>query len=133
MTIAEGSPNIILGGNGLGKTTIMQAVVYGLTGGVTEKIEPEKAFRWDHRYFRGRLNQEDLREAAVTVDFALGRVAFSIVRGFNHSNIIDFKQSGKKRPVEEYPRSLTQIGGYVYWMTLVSSFTGSSTSRNRDV
>jgi len=113
MTVAERSPNIILGGNGLGKTTIMQAVVYGLTGGITEKIEPEKTFRWDHRYFRGRLNQEDLREATVTVDFALGRVAFSIVRGLNHSGIIDFKQSGKRRPVEEYAQALTQVGGYI--------------------
>lgn len=112
MTIAEKSPNIILGGNGLGKTTIMQAVVYGLTGGITEKIEPEKALRWDHKYFRGRLNSDDLREATVTVDFALGRVAFSIVRGFSHSGIIDFKQSGKKKPVEEYAQALAQVGGY---------------------
>lgn len=32
MVVEERSPNIILGGNGLGKTTIMQAIVYGLTG-----------------------------------------------------------------------------------------------------
>ena len=113
MVIEERSPNIILGGNGLGKTTIMQSVVYGLTGGASEKIEPEKAFRWDHRYFRGRLNPDDLREATVTVDFSLGRVAFSIVRGFSHNGIIEFKQSGRKRPIEEYPQALTQIGGYV--------------------
>src|ERR1022692_736959 len=113
MVIEERSPNIILVGNGLGKTTIMQSVVYGLTGGASEKIEPEKTFRWDHRYFRGRLNPDDLREATVTVDFSLGRVAFSIVRGFNHNGIIEFKQSGRKRPIEEYPQALTQVGGYV--------------------
>ena len=92
---------------------VMQSIVYGLTGGASEKIEPEKTNRWDHRYFRGRLNPDDLREATVSVDFALGRIGFSIVRGFNHNGIIEFKQSGKKRPVEEYPQALSQIGGYV--------------------
>lgn len=112
MVVEERSPNIILGGNGLGKTTIMQSIVYGLTGGASEKIEPEKTGRWDHRYFRGRLNPDDLREATVSVDFALGRVGFSIVRGFNHNGILDFKQSGKRRAVEEYPQALNQVGGY---------------------
>jgi ABC-type branched-subunit amino acid transport system ATPase component len=37
---------LVLGGNGLGKTTLMQAVVYGLAGGADERIEDNKALRW---------------------------------------------------------------------------------------
>jgi predicted RNA-binding Zn-ribbon protein involved in translation (DUF1610 family) len=112
MLIEEGSPHIVLGGNGLGKTTIMQAVVYALTGGASEQIETEKTFRWDHRYFRGRLNADDLREATVTVDFSLGRATFSVVRGFMNNSILDLKQGGKRRPVEQFAQALNHFGGY---------------------
>jgi recombinational DNA repair ATPase RecF len=42
--------NLVQGGNGLGKTTLMQAIVYGMAGG-TEDIEQDRSQRWDHRYF----------------------------------------------------------------------------------
>jgi hypothetical protein len=112
MDVSEGSPNIILGGNGLGKTTIMQAIVYGLTGGASDQIETEKTFRWDHRYFRGRLNPDDLKAATVTVDFSLGRASFTVVRGFIHNGLVDFKHSGRRRPLEQFPQILSQVGGY---------------------
>ena len=112
MVVAEASPNIILGGNGLGKTTIMQAVVYGMTGGPSDQIEADKTFRWDHRYFRGRLSSDDLKEATVTVDFALGKAQFTLVRGLVHNGLLDLKQGGKRRPVEQFPQLLSHLGGY---------------------
>src|SRR5713226_6153090 len=71
-------PYIILGGNGLGKTTLMQAIVFGLTGGAEEANEENKSFRWDHRYFRGRLNATQLHAAMVEVDFAFGNTELSV-------------------------------------------------------
>src|ERR1700722_5836433 len=67
----KAGPNLILGGNGLGKTTIMQAIVYGLTGGVSEDIEEDKRLRWGHSYFRSRLSPEQSKTALVTVAFQL--------------------------------------------------------------
>jgi recombinational DNA repair ATPase RecF len=62
-------PNLILGGNGLGKTTLMQAVVYGLTGGVSEDIEDDRRLRWGHAYFRSRLTPGQPKSALVQVTF----------------------------------------------------------------
>ena len=46
------SLNILLGGNGLGKTTLLQCIVYGLTGGTNiPEVELLKVFRWDHNFF----------------------------------------------------------------------------------
>ena len=38
---ARSGVSVILGGNGLGKTTLMQALIYALTGGVSEEIEED--------------------------------------------------------------------------------------------
>lgn len=120
MNVSAG-PNIILGGNGLGKTTIMQAVIYGLTGG-SDGIEDEKdkALRWNHNYFRKRLNPEHVSEASVEVEFAFGKTVLSVCRGFNNSNVIAFKKGRSQHgwindPVEAkatFEGMLTQYGGY---------------------
>lgn len=89
-------PNIILGGNGLGKTTIMQAIVYGLTGG-NVSFEEKKAFRWDHKYFQKRLGKKQTDTAYIQVDFALGQQKMSVRRGVNSSNIIAFRRGGNKK------------------------------------
>src|SRR5215467_8534571 len=74
-------PNLILGGNGLGKTTLMQAIVYGLTGGVSEDIEDDKRLRWGHAYFRSRLSPQQSKTAQVRVTFQLGDVRLTVRRG----------------------------------------------------
>jgi len=114
-------PNIILGGNGLGKTTIMQAVIYGLTGG-SDSIEEEKdkALRWNHSYFRKRIDPEHISDASVEVEFALGRTVLTICRGFNNSGVIAFRKGKSQHgwiddPAEAkaaFEGALTQYGGY---------------------
>lgn len=66
---ARSGVSVILGGNGLGKTTLMQALIYALTGGVSEEIEEDKRLRWGHAYFRSRLNAKQLRAARVWEPF----------------------------------------------------------------
>jgi AAA domain len=91
----QGGPNVILGGNGLGKTTIIQAVVYGLTGGLSRELEKDKKQRWNHLYFRKRLDPGRLRVASVEVDFALGADKFSVRRLFTSSSVVAFRSSTK--------------------------------------
>lgn len=79
--------NVVLGGNGLGKTTLMQAIVYGLTGGAYSKeIESDKAKRWDHRYFQTRLNNHS--SAIVEIIFTLGDAQILVQRGLVSNRVL---------------------------------------------
>jgi len=111
-------PNIILGGNGLGKTTVMQAIIYGLTGGTNdEAVEDQKRLRWDHGYFRERLSASG--SGSVEVDFAFGDQPFSLRRGFRGSDVTAFR-AGKKGKWNEnaneaavgFRRAIREFGGY---------------------
>jgi cell division protein FtsB len=114
----DGGPYVILGGNGLGKTTITQAVVYGLTGGTNhEAVEEEKRFRWDHGYFRERLSARG--SAFVEVEFAFGKRQFSVRRGFRGSQPTAFRAGKKEKWTEDSERAatafrhaLSDYGGY---------------------
>src|SRR2546430_3212022 len=68
----DGGPYVVLGGNGLGKTTIVQAVIYGIAGEAGESIEEQKALRWNHDYFRQRLDKSKIASSFVEVEFRLG-------------------------------------------------------------
>jgi hypothetical protein len=112
-------PHIILGGNGLGKTTIMQAIVFGLTGGAGEAIEGDKSLRWDHRYFRGRLNAIQLHTASIEVDFALGKSVLTVRRGLTGSDVIGLRVGRSKKWIEHseqaqqaFEQSLRDLGGF---------------------
>ena len=88
-------PYVILGGNGLGKTTLSQAIVYGLAGGLsTDAVESIKSFRWNHTYFRGRLDSQHVSRAFVEVDFAFAEKTFSVRRGFRGSEVLAFRENG---------------------------------------
>jgi DNA repair exonuclease SbcCD ATPase subunit len=90
---ARSGVSVILGGNGLGKTTLMQALIYALTGGVSEEIEEDKRLRWGHAYFRSRLNTKQLRVARVTVSFSLGKERVHVRRDLTSSQIEAFRSS----------------------------------------
>lgn len=108
---------VVLGGNGLGKTTLMQAVIYGLAGGLDGEIEDIKSERWSHSYFRGRLSPNQVAEAKVEVDFKLGDASISVRRGFRGSEVIGVRE-GKGEWIEEnaaveFSRMLRDHGGYL--------------------
>lgn len=81
---------IVLGGNAMGKTTLMQAVVYGLTGG-SESFEADKRHRWSHSYFRGRLAAGNAKAGLVEVDFSFGERRFSVRRSVGGDAITGFR------------------------------------------
>jgi len=117
--LALGSgPYIVLGGNGLGKTTTMQAAVYGLAGSFdSDKVEDTKSLRWDHTYFESRLGSY-ISEAGIEVQFTFGEVAFCVRRGFKDSQITGFKLDDNNwidDPLEAsqtFENAITQYGGY---------------------
>jgi DNA repair exonuclease SbcCD ATPase subunit len=81
-------PFLILGGNTLGKTTILQATIYGLAGvadAVVEGDKGEKGFRWGIDYFKKRLDPET--NAEIIVEFTLGDLSISVRRGMKNERV----------------------------------------------
>lgn len=115
---AQPGINIILGGNAIGKTTVMQAIVYGATGG-SEMFEDEKAFRWSHTYFRGRLGSTDARSAYVEVDIAFAGYECSVRRGFSGTDVLAFRDKSGRKWIEgrdqasnAFTEAVVRHGGY---------------------
>jgi hypothetical protein len=113
----ETGPYIVFGGNGLGKTTLMQAIVYGLAGPADDNIWEEKTHRWAHDYFRSRLTGST-RGAYVEVDFALGSQQYTVRRGFAGSHITAFLDGtgawvyDRSEAQDAYAQALLEDGGY---------------------
>lgn len=117
MKIGDG-PNVVLGGNGLGKTTIMQAVTYCLTGGTSTIEDEEKRFKWDHKYFRDRIDQSVTKSAYVEVSFSFQADLYSVRRGFTSDHIIAFRQNksdwidSTEEAHNSFLRAITNDGNY---------------------
>ena len=90
MDIGNG-PNVVLGGNGLGKTTIMQAVIYCLTGGSSAIEDEDKFWKWNHKYFQDRIDQNAVKSAFVEVSFGFKLGSYSIRRRFGNDRITAFR------------------------------------------
>jgi AAA domain len=106
-------PNLILGGNGLGKTTLMQSVVYALCGG--SEPQDEKRFRWDHSYFRARLSATESADAAVDVAFTLRDTTIQITRSLSGGRIAALAVNGEALEGDldtAYGDVLRRYGGY---------------------
>ncbi len=83
----------LVGANGLGKSTFITILNYALTGIVKH---PKRTFTWYNSinrfytlsktfaatYFDGRVSEEDIDTAQVTLTFNLGNIKYKIVRGF---------------------------------------------------
>lgn len=83
----------LAGANGLGKSTFITIINYGLTGIVKN---PERKFTWYNEipkfftkskgfaptYFDGRVSDENYDLAEVTIEFLIGKVRYIITRGF---------------------------------------------------
>lgn len=79
---------IILGGNGLGKTTILQAIIFGIAGPADDNIEPQfKDRRWNRSYFRDRLDHP--ANASIEVSFFLAKAIITIKRNVSSDKIME--------------------------------------------
>jgi len=88
-TINEGV-YCLAGANGLGKTTFLNAINYGLTGIVLEPnkevYSPSEIVKSNHlyteRYFFGRVNKKEEKNAEIELLFSVNNKFFRIIRGF---------------------------------------------------
>lgn len=105
----KGGVYCLAGANGLGKTSLLTAVNYGLTGIVLEpknKIAvPKEIFkknkRYTARYFEGRIKAQDKGEAEIEIDFSINNKHYKIVRGFfdlqELRNLEIYEEKNKKK------------------------------------
>jgi DNA repair exonuclease SbcCD ATPase subunit len=78
----------LAGANGLGKSTFLAALNYGLTGIVPpdRKYESVKEYYEDSQgfaeeFFDGRVGERDRKRAAVSLSFLVGNTLFELTRG----------------------------------------------------
>jgi energy-coupling factor transporter ATP-binding protein EcfA2 len=124
--------NCLAGANGIGKSTFLATVNYGLTGYVPN---PERKFlsaeryaadahRFTQHYFDGRIDEKDRDLAAVTIQFEVADYTFLITRGlFSTVNVtrLEVTMDGEVvcdgaglasyQRAEEYKRLLAQAIG----------------------
>ncbi|NJM53150.1 MAG: AAA family ATPase [Blastocatellia bacterium] len=86
----------LAGANGLGKTTFLNAINFGLTGIV---LEPNKEVyspseivtrnkRYTERYFIGRVDKKDEDKAEIEILFKVNGKYFRIIRGFFERDVL---------------------------------------------
>ena len=111
----------LAGANGLGKSTFLNILNFGLTGVV---INPEKDFgsivslskfysfnrKFAETYFDGRISEEDRESARVIIQFSIGDVKYLIERSFfDIEELIQFSriENGENTvPEDLYPDQL---------------------------
>jgi DNA repair exonuclease SbcCD ATPase subunit len=83
--------NLIIGGNGIGKTTLINTILFGLVGNATyqrlDGLEREIPLI-NEDYFHGRLDPEDQELAQVSVTFGIGKDEFAITRALFRPQIL---------------------------------------------
>lgn len=99
----------LAGANGLGKTTFLNSINYGLTGIV---LEPNKEVyspgeiitankRYTERYFLGRINKKEEEKAEIEILLKINEKYFRIIRGFferEELRLLEiFSKNGDKR------------------------------------
>ncbi|WP_405382316.1 hypothetical protein [Maribacter sp. LLG6340-A2] len=98
----------LAGANGLGKTTFLNAINYGLTGIVLEPnkevFSPDDIVKsnkdYTKRYFKGRIRAEDEEKSEIEILISVGDKFLKIIRGFKEREGLKYL---------EYYKSLNNI------------------------
>ncbi|MCX6993581.1 MAG: AAA family ATPase [Kiritimatiellaeota bacterium] len=101
----------LAGANGLGKSTFLQVVGYGMTGVVpkpSQKFVTVDDYYRDIRaftreYFDGRLRPEHLEIAEIELEMSVGNKRVTITRGFVESESLRSLKVVSAEGYEEYP------------------------------
>jgi len=117
----------LAGANGLGKSTFLTVVLYGLTGLVREpsyRLRSVEEFERDNvgfakEYFSGRIVGGDRDSAEVEIVFELGAHTLSVRRGFFSSQVVDWSVRG---PEGDSPSDATSYEAAVCSLTGLGSF-----------
>ncbi len=98
----EDGISAIIGANGIGKTTFINAIIYSLVGYIKEKRgkSREKIIYANANYFSNRVNKladEDFNDkATVTLNFLLNNSLVTITRSMIHNKIISLTVNNEK-------------------------------------
>jgi hypothetical protein len=106
---------LVVGGNGLGKTSILQSIVYCIAGEADVDIEPVKDNRWGHRYFQGRIAKPE--NAYVEVECYFSDNKLRLRRGFQSRRLLSLTINGDAPSVHDdaekkFELFLTKTVGY---------------------
>lgn len=90
----------LAGANGIGKSTFLATVNYGLTGYVPDParkfLSAERyvadAHRFTQHYFDGRIGEKDRDLSSVTLEFDVSDLRFTITRGLFSSQNVSYLQ-----------------------------------------
>lgn len=134
----------LAGANGLGKTTFLNAINYGLTGIVLEPNKevyiPDEIVKsnklYTERYFQGRIKAEDKEAAEIELLLSVNNRYIRIIRGFSNREdlrVVEFYKLSNSKKVsllntsnfsprellEAYENTITQeigIGKFSYFL-----------------
>ena len=138
----------LAGANGLGKTTFLNILNYGLTGIV---LEPDKSTstptdiissnkRYTERYFQGRVHSEDYSSAKVVLHISLNKLVVKISRSFfdrsslyflevtDENNTIDYSEFDGKEKLKIYQDIIAEEVGigtfenFIFYQLYVLTF-----------
>jgi hypothetical protein len=82
--------NLVIGGNGIGKTTLINTILFGLVGNATyERLDGvEEIPLIDEEYFHGRLDLADQDLAQVTITIGANKDEITISRALDRPRIL---------------------------------------------
>lgn len=92
--------NMIVGGNGVGKTTFISSILHAMFGGLTFSLQNEQSGKLEQvrvlpdGFFRGRLEPEDMERAEVELLFQIGKTSVTICRSLANDTIRTITASG---------------------------------------
>lgn len=91
---------MVIGGNGIGKTTLVNTILYALVGNAqyeAGRVDPVTLI--DRDYFKGRVEPADQERAQVTLTFGFAEQEITITRALYRPRILRIEVSNKETQV----------------------------------